>query len=181
MASEHNDGPSRFSVGHLFTDRGPYHLPVHPPATGEDWVGLSTAALPSDAALQWAVTPGCGAAVLFIGTVRDHADGRPGVVELEYEAYVEQAEVRMAAVAAEARGRFPGLGRVALLHRTGSLDVTETAVVVVASAPHRGEAFDGARFCIDTLKATVPIWKKETWAGGEDWGTDATPLTEVRS
>jgi molybdopterin synthase catalytic subunit len=119
--------------------------------------------------------------VLFIGTVRDHADGRPGVVELEYEAYAEQAEVRMAAVAAEARGRFPGLGRVALLHRTGSLEVTETAVVVVASAPHRGEAFDGARFCIDTLKATVPIWKKETWAGGEDWGTDATPLTEVGS
>jgi molybdopterin synthase catalytic subunit len=176
MAVEHNDGPRRFSIGHLSEHCGLYHLAVHPPATGEDWVGLSAAPLPIDAALTWAVTPECGGVVLFIGTVRDHAEGRPGVVGLEYEAYEEQAEARMAAVAAEARARFPGLGRVVLLHRTGALAVTETAVVVVASAPHRGEAFDGARFCIDTLKATVPIWKKETWADGSDWGVDAQEI-----
>jgi molybdopterin synthase catalytic subunit len=148
------------------------------PATGEDWVGLSTAPLPTDTALAWAVRPGCGAVVVFIGTVRDHAEGRPGVLGLEYEAYATQAEARMALVASEARTRFGGVGRVALLHRTGALDVTDTAVVVVVSAPHRGEAFDAARFCIDTLKATVPIWKKETWAEGSDWGTDAVAISQ---
>jgi molybdopterin synthase catalytic subunit len=68
-----------------------------------------------------------------------------------------------------------------LLHRTGELDVGESSVVVVASAPHRGEAFDAARFGIDTLKSTVPIWKKETWSGGSDWGTDATEIADVGS
>lgn len=149
---------------------------MHPPATGEDWIGLSADPLPADAALQWAVTPACGGVVLFMGTVRDHAEGRDGVVGLEYEAYVEQAEARMAAVAAEARTRFPGTGRVALLHRIGALEVTDTAVVVVASAPHRDEAFTAARFCIDTLKSAVPIWKKETWADGSDWGLDAQEI-----
>jgi molybdopterin synthase catalytic subunit len=151
------------------------------PTTGEDWLGLSAAPLPTDDAVAWAVRPDCGAVVLFLGTVRDHAEGRPGVVALEYEAYAEQAEARMAMVAAEARARFAGVGRVALLHRTGPLALTDTAVVVTVSAPHRDEAFAAARFCIDTLKVTVPIWKKETWAGGQDWGTDATPLTEVSS
>jgi molybdopterin synthase catalytic subunit len=68
------------------------------------------------------------------------------------------------------------LGRIALLHRTGHLEVGETSVVVVVSAPHRGEAFEAARFAIDTLKTTVPIWKKETWPGGSEWGTDAVPV-----
>ena len=152
---------------------------MHAPTTGEDWIGLTAEALPVDGARAWAVRPDCGAVVLFVGTVRDHAEGRPGVTALEYEAYVTQAEARMAEVAAEARARFAPIGRVALLHRTGPLTVTEAAVAVAVSAPHRDAAFEAARFCIDTLKATVPIWKKETWAGGEDWGTDATPLTEV--
>ena len=152
---------------------------MHAPTTGEDWIGLSAAALPVDGARAWTVRPDCGAVVVFVGTVRDHAEGRDGVTGLEYEAYAGQAEARMAAVAADARARFPGLGRVALLHRTGPLAVTDAAVVVAVSAPHRDEAFEAGRFCIDTLKATVPIWKKETWAGGEDWGTDATPLSEV--
>lgn len=152
---------------------------MRPPATGDDWIGLSTAPLPSDEAAGWVVRPDCGAVVVFLGTVRDHAEGRPGVVALDYEAYAEQAEPRMAAVAAEARVRFPGVGRTALLHRTGPLAVTDTAVVVAVSAPHRAEAFEAARFCIDTLKATVPIWKKESWSGGEDWGTDATPVMQA--
>jgi molybdopterin synthase catalytic subunit len=152
---------------------------VDPPATGNDWIGLSGAALPTEGAAAWVVRPDCGAVVVFVGTVRDHAEGRPGVVALDYEAYAEQAEPRMAAVAVEARARFAGVGRIALLHRTGPLAVTDAAVVVAVSAPHRGEAFDAARFCIDTLKATVPIWKKESWDGGEDWGTDATPVMQA--
>ncbi len=117
--------------------------------------------------------------MLFTGTVRDHAEGRPGVSRLEYEAFVEEAGPRLAAVAAEARRRWPDLGRLAVLHRVGALGVGEPSVVIVASAPHRAEAFAAARFAIDTVKATVPIWKRETWAGGEDWSACAHQVTEV--
>jgi molybdopterin synthase catalytic subunit len=72
-------------------------------------------------------------------------------------------------VAATARTRWPQIGRLALLHRVGRLEVGEVAVVVAASTPHRAEAFAAAQFCIDTLKHTVPIWKRETWEGGCDW------------
>jgi molybdopterin synthase catalytic subunit len=117
--------------------------------------------------------------VLFSGTVRDHADGRPGVSHLEYEAYVDQVEPRLARIAGEARARWPVIGRIVLLHRVGGLGLGECSVVVVVSAPHRGEAFDAARWCIDTLKTTVPIWKRETWSGGVDWGSDAHDVDEV--
>lgn len=144
-----------------------------------DWLGLTTSALPVAEASAWAVVPACGAVVAFSGTVRDHGAGRDGVTLLEYEAYEEQAGSRLRGVAAEARGRWPGVGRLVLLHRVGPLAVTDVAVLVVVSAPHRREAFDAARWCIDTVKATVPIWKRETWAGGTDWGTGAAPLAGV--
>ncbi|GAC1319866.1 MAG: hypothetical protein NVSMB12_19330 [Acidimicrobiales bacterium] len=120
----------------------------------------------------------------FTGTVRDHARGTDGALRadvsvLEYEAYEAPAVARMVAIAAEARRRWPELGRVALLHRVGRLGLREIAVVVVVSAPHRGEAFAAAQWAIDTLKDSVPIWKKEEWAGGSDWGGDARPLAEV--
>lgn len=153
------------------------HL-VLPPADGDRWIALSDAPLPLDVASAWAVTASCGALVVFCGTARDHAPNRPGVTELVYEAYQEQATPRLAAVADEAARRWP-LGRIALLHRTGRLVPGDTAVVVAVSAPHRAEAFDAARWCIDTLKATVPLWKRETWDGGVDWGTDAVGLGEV--
>jgi molybdopterin synthase catalytic subunit len=130
-------------------------------------------------AVAWAERPHCGAVVLFTGTVRDHAEGRPGVTTLEYEAYEEEVHPRLAAIVAEARRQWPTLGRLGMLHRVGSLDVGETSVLVVASAPHRAEAFDAARFCIDTLKATVPIWKRETWEGGSDWALCSHPVEEV--
>lgn len=146
---------------------------------GDDWIALIDEPLPVGDVAAWVVVPGCGASVTFSGTVRDHAEGRPGVTSIEYEAYATQVEPRLAAIATEARSRWPTLGRVALLHRTGPLELGESSVVVSASAPHRGEAFDCARFLIDTLKATVPIWKKEAWDGGEDWGLDAKELREV--
>ena len=150
-----------------------------PRPDGPDWLALTTDLLPVAEALEWAVDPGCGAVVAFAGTVRDHAEGRPGVICLEYEAYEEHAGPRLAAVAVGARVRWPALGRVALWHRVGPLAVTDVAVVVVASAPHRGEAFDAARWCIDSVKSTVPIWKKETWAEGSDWGTGAHTVGSV--
>ena len=139
------------------------------PPSDDTWIALCDDPLPVAAVSQWAVRSDCGAVVVFAGTVRDHAQGRPGVSSLEYEAYVEQVEPRLEAVAVAARHRWPDLGRLALLHRIGVLEVEEAAVVVAAGAPHREVAFEGARFCIDTLKESVPIWKKETWAGGQDW------------
>ncbi|HEY2430073.1 MAG TPA: molybdenum cofactor biosynthesis protein MoaE [Acidimicrobiales bacterium] len=149
---------------------------VRPPGESDEWIGLTALPLPVAEAMAWAVVPRCGGVVCFAGTVRDHAAGRDGVTGLEYEAYAGPALDRLAEVAREARVRWPELGRIALLHRVGELALTETAVVVVVSAPHRGEAFDAARWCIDTLKATVPIWKREEWAGGSDWGTGAVPI-----
>lgn len=151
------------------------------PPTGDDWVALSALALAVDQAARWAIRPECGAVVTFTGTARDHAAGRPGVHRLEYEAYEEQAGARLAAVAAEARVRWPVIGRIALLHRTGVVDIREAAVVVAVSAPHRAEAFEAARFAIDELKRTVPIWKRESWEGGESWGLEAQHLSEVGS
>ena len=148
-------------------------------ARSDDWIGLTDDDLPVVDALRWAVLPRCGAVVLLTGTVRDHAEGRPGVSRLEYEAFEEEVTPRLAAIAAEARRRWPDLGRLAILHRVGGLDVGEASVVIVASAPHRAEAFDAARFAIDTVKTTVPIWKRETWKGGEDWSACAHPVSEL--
>jgi len=150
-----------------------------PPRSNDDWVGLSAEPIPVGRAVAWAERPHCGAVVLFTGTVRDHAEGRPGVTALEYEAYEEEVCPRLTAIVAEARRQWPALGRLGVLHRVGLLDVGETSVLVVASAPHRAEAFDAARLCIDTLKATVPVWKHETWDGGSDWALCSHPVSEV--
>jgi molybdopterin synthase catalytic subunit len=149
------------------------------PASGDDWVALSPRPLPVAEASAWVVLPRCGATVAFTGTARDHAPGRPGVHRLEYEAYEEPAVRRLAALAAELRTRWSGVGRIALLHRTGVVDLGDAAVVVAVSAPHRDEAFEAARFAIDELKRTAPIWKREAWDGGESWGLEAQVPTEV--
>ena len=144
-----------------------------------DWIGLTTDRLPVEEAMVWATRPGCGAVVCFSGVVRDNSEGRPGVSELTYEAYEEQAGAKMAEVAAAARRRWPDVDRIALLHRLGRLTVSETSVVVVVGSPHRPQAFEAARFCIDTLKETVPIWKSEQWEGGSDWSVTDHPIRSV--
>jgi molybdopterin synthase catalytic subunit len=151
------------------------------PATGDEWIALSSELLPVAEATAWVVRPDCGAAVTFTGTARDHAPGRPGVHRLEYEAYEGQVERRLVALAADVRTRWPAVGRVALLHRVGVLAVGEAAVVVAVSSPHRSEAFEAARFAIDELKRTAPIWKRESWDGGESWGLEAQTPVEVGS
>jgi molybdopterin synthase catalytic subunit len=153
---------------------------VREPADGHDWLALTAEELPIGAAYEWVVRPDCGAVVLFSGTVRDHAEGRSGVTSLTYEAYEEHVVGRLARIADELRRRWPTIGRVVLWHRTGELQLTESSVVVAVSAPHRGEAFEAARLGIDTLKATAPIWKKETW-GPDDagWGTGAQDIRDV--
>jgi molybdopterin synthase catalytic subunit len=154
--------------------------PPAEPGTRE-WIALTADCLPTDAAIAWATTPGAGAVVSFLGVVRDHAEGRAGVRGMTYEAYDDPAIMAMRDVASTARRRWPDVDRIAMLHRVGELSLSETSVVVVVSSPHRAEAFEAARFCIDTLKETVPIWKQEHWAGGSDWAVEQHPIRRVPS
>ncbi len=141
------------------------------PPVGADWLACAVEALPVERASSWVVTPGSGASVTFVGTARDHAGDRTGVHLLEYEAYDEQVVPVLGIVAAETRARYPEADRIVLWHRTGALQVTEAAVVVAVSSAHRDAAFEAARWAIDEVKATAPIWKREHWAGGhDDWG-----------
>jgi molybdopterin synthase catalytic subunit len=122
---------------------------------------------PIDLSALQGAAPADGALCLFVGIVRDHNRGRT-VVRLEYEAYEEMALPLMEEIAAEARKRWP-VTDVRLVHRLGPLDVGEPSVAVAVASPHRDEAFAACRYAIDTLKATVPIWKKEFYADGEEW------------
>ena len=113
---------------------------------------------------------------VFIGTTRaeTHADGRE-LVALDYEAYPEMALSQMRDLARRARARWPVV-RLALLHRVGRVAVGQPSVVVAVACPHRAEAFEACRWLIDTLKAEVPIWKKEVWADGSGtWVAGSVP------
>ena len=109
-------------------------------------------------------TPHCGAVVLFLGTVRD-LTGDTVTVFLDYDAYAPMAEKKLGEIEAEVRRTWP-VGDVAMVHRLGRLEAGEVSVAVAVSCPHRGDAFDAARFAIDTLKELVPIWKKENAPDG---------------
>lgn len=152
---------------------------VLPPADGDNWLGLTDVELPIGALYDWCVRPDCGAVVLFSGTARDHAEGRTDVRHLEYEAYEEMVVPKLQEIADEVRVRWPDVGRVVLIHRVGRLGLGESSVVVCVSAPHRGEAFAASRFAIDALKVSVPVWKREVWEGGSDWGTNAADLVDA--
>jgi len=149
--------------------------------TTDDWFAIGDEPLAVGALYEWAVRPDCGAVIVFSGTVRDHAiegdEVRDGVTHLEYEAYASEVIPSFREIASEARRRWTDLGRIALHHRTGRIELGESSVIAVVSAAHRPEAFAAARFAIDALKAGAPIWKHETWKGGSDWGTAATPVT----
>ncbi len=113
--------------------------------------------------------PGTGAVVTFAGIVRDNNLGRQ-VRYLDYEAFPPMAEAKMRQVVGEARERWPAIRGVAVVHRTGHLEIGEMAVLVAVGAPHRGDgAFEASRYIIDRTKEIVPIWKKEGWTEGEEW------------
>ena len=120
------------------------------------------------AALVTAVThASVGGIVVFEGVVRDNARGKQ-VRYLEYDVYPEMAIAKIGEIIAEAEQRW-GVERVAVAHRVGRLEIGEASVIIVVAAPHRGEAFDACRYIIDTLKTSVPIWKKEVATNGEEW------------
>ena len=111
---------------------------------------------------------GCGAYVQFEGWVRDHNEGQQ-VLRLEYEVYEPLAIKEGERIIAEARQRF-GVRRAAAIHRSGMLELTDVAVIVGVSSPHRGEAFEACRYIIDQVKSRLPIWKKEHYADGKaEW------------
>ena len=149
------------------------------PATGDTWLDLGEEPLPVQQVFNWVGRPDCGAVVLFTGNARDHSEGRTNVTGLAYEAYEEQVIPRLEEMVDQARRRWDPIGRLVILHRTGPVKIGDPAVVVAVSAPHREEAFAAGRWCIDTLKETVPIWKRETWEGGEHWAVDAQNIVDV--
>jgi len=108
-----------------------------------------------------------GGTVIFIGTVRDQTGGKR-VLRLEFEAYEPMAISEMQKIAKQALGKF-SVRRIAIHHRTGVLEIGDIPVVIAVSAAHRAAAFEACQYCIDTLKQTVPIWKKEIFEDGEVW------------
>ena len=118
--------------------------------------------LSPDAIAEAVGDPAAGGVVVFSGIVRNETGGRP-VKFLEYEAHASMAEAKMREIGAAVRARWPATRAIAMLHRIGRLEIGESSVLIAVSAAHRGEAFEACRYAIDTLKATVPVWKKENF------------------
>jgi len=165
-----------FAVGHDYVS--PEHrlhaddeLCLFPPVSGGSGVDryqVVTAPLSPDAVAAAVDDPGAGGVVVFSGIVRNETGGRP-VKYLEYEAHAPMAEAKMREIGDAVHARWPGVKRVAMLHRVGRLEIGESSVLIAVSAAHRGDAFEACRYAIDTLKRTVPVWKKEHFEDGEVW------------
>ncbi len=130
-------------------------------------IRLTHEPIDADALIQRVTRPGNGGICTFHGIVRDNMDGRP-VVKLEYEAFEPMALQELERIGRQAEERW-GLTDVEIEHRIGELRIGEASVVIAVGAPHRAEAFEACRYIIDTLKTTVPIWKKEWYRDGAVW------------
>jgi MoaE-MoaD fusion protein len=137
-----------------------------PPVSGGDFK-LTEAPLSLDAAVREVARDEAGAVATFLGTVRNRSRERT-VLYLEYEAYEGMAEDVMAQLAAELTDRHE-LSAIAIHHRVGRVEIGEPSVVIAVSSPHRAAALAACKEAIDTLKETVPLWKKEVYEGGEEW------------
>ncbi len=165
-----------FAVGHEYV--APDHrltpddeLCLFPPVSGgapDDVFRVVEEPLSPDAIAAAVDHPGAGGVVIFSGVVRNETDGRP-VKFLEYEGHAPMAEAKMREIGASIRARWPGVKRLAMLHRVGRLEIGEASVLIAVSAAHRQDAFEACKFAIDTLKRTVPVWKKEHFEDGEVW------------
>lgn len=152
-------------------------LPV--PRPGDIRVHLSEVPLRTGDAAGFVTVPSCGAVVTFSGVVRESSSAVAGVSALTYEVYEDYALERLTRVAELALEAWPDLGRISIAHRVGEVPLSEPCVVVAVSSPHRAEAFQAAQFCMDVLKASVPVWKLETHAAGSTWSVDGLDLVEV--
>ena len=160
-----------YAVNRAYVERGTAladgdEVALIPPVSGGDFL-LSEAPLSLDRVVAEVASDDAGAIATFVGTTRAQSRGRD-VVRLEYEAYEGMAEAEMERIAAALRGRHEILA-VAIHHRVGPVEIGETSVAIAVSAAHRAAALDACRDAIDTLKQTVPLWKKELYVGGEEW------------
>ncbi|KAJ8339267.1 hypothetical protein SKAU_G00360530 [Synaphobranchus kaupii] len=140
----------------------------------QDLIKLTHDKLSADAASEAVLCASCGAVSLFIGTTRNNFEGKK-VVQLEYEAYVPMAESQLKKIFSEIRERWSTVRHICVHHRLGVVPVTEASVIIAISSPHRSESLQAVAYCIEALKASVPIWKKEvyetedsTWKGNKE-------------
>ena len=133
----------------------------------EPFIQITREPLDRNALVAAVTDPGVGGIVVFEGVVRDNARGKQ-VRYLEYDVYPDMAMQQIREIIAEAEKRW-NVNRVAVAHRIGRLEIGEASVIIVVATPHRAEAFEACRYIIDTLKTTVPIWKKEVAMNGEEW------------
>ena len=160
-----------YAVNRAYVERGTLladgdEVALIPPVSGGAFV-LSDAPLSLERAAAEVASDGAGAIATFVGTTRARSRGRD-VIRLEYEAYEGMAEAEMERIASVLRDRHDVID-VAIHHRVGPVEIGATSVVIAVSAAHRAAAFDACREAIDTLKQTVPLWKKELYVGGEEW------------
>ena len=126
------------------------------------------------AMLQGEIAASDGAALLFLGLVRNHNEGRE-VGHLEYDAFADMAERTLAEIAGEAAERWP-VGSLSVVHRIGRLEIGEVSVAILVSSPHRGDSYEASRYVIEQLKQRVPIWKREGYLdGASEWLRGSTP------
>lgn len=139
-----------------------------PISTKDRFVELTDQPIDSDQLTKFVTTPRSGAVILFLGTVRELTQGKK-TIALDYDAYPQMAVSKMNELIDEAAENWP-IQKVAIIHRTGHLDLAEASVAIAVSCPHRGETFEAGRFLIDELKIRVPVWKKENWDDGStEW------------
>lgn len=163
-------------VGAVNAEYSPLDTPVQdgdevaflPPVAGGDHFAITEKPIDEQHLRRAIEDPGAGAILTFLGVTRNRTGGRK-VEYLDYEAYPEMAEKRMAAIADEIRTRWPSVKGIAIVHRVGRLEVGEASVGIAISTPHRADAFAACRYAIDRAKEHLPIWKKEVWEGGEEW------------
>uniref|UniRef100_A0A8B9EEX7 Molybdopterin synthase catalytic subunit n=1 Tax=Anser cygnoides TaxID=8845 RepID=A0A8B9EEX7_ANSCY len=125
----------------------------------KDFIKLKSEKLSVDEVSELVISPNCGAVSLFIGTTRNNFEGKK-VIHLEYEAYTSMAEMEIKKICRDVRQKWPSVKHIAMHHRLGVVPITEASVIIAVSSPHRTESLEAVTYCINTLKAFVPIWKK---------------------
>ncbi|KAM6109784.1 molybdopterin synthase catalytic subunit isoform 1-T2 [Phoenicopterus ruber ruber] len=125
----------------------------------KDFIKLKSEKLSVDEVSELVISPYCGAVSLFIGTTRNNFEGKK-VIHLEYEAYTSMAETEIKKICRDVRQKWPSVKHIAVHHRLGVVPISEASVIIAVSSPHRAESLEAVMYCINTLKASVPIWKK---------------------
>lgn len=134
----------------------------------QDLIKLKHEKLSADEMSALVTSPYCGAVSLFIGTTRNNFEGKK-VLQLEYEAYEPMAEAEIKKICTDIRKKWPSVKHIAMHHRLGLVPISEASVIIAASSPHRKESLEAVQYGINTLKTTVPIWKKEVYEEESCW------------